>query len=210
MNRKLWCIPLACLLVTGLTACNADDNAQNQKDTRNPISIGFSTNEKTNNENNHLGKTSNRKTAGYKNHGYSDFNYHHHADNAKWMSQRSFYEEQHGDLVNEITSEVMRVKGVKDARTIVTEEHIIVGVNLELAQDQKEDIKETVHTIREKVLPYQDGREVKVVSDRESFYRIEDLDNRLRTIDDTDQMNQEVERLLRTVAAPFNEQEIAN
>lgn len=217
MNHKLFGIPLACLLLVGVTGCNNNDNAaQYQKDNNNFQRVGFYSNEDGGFMNNHRGAAN-----GWNNgaqierggddglyHRNSDYNYHGHANSPEWMTQRPYYENYNGELANDISVQVRRVKDVKDVRTIVGKDTVLIGVQLDDTQHRDQ----AVHNIKEKVIPHLDGRECRVITSPEGFIKIEKIDNRLREGTDLDQVNEELEQLFSTLKEPFsnNKQEIAN
>ncbi|MET3699971.1 sporulation lipoprotein YhcN/YlaJ [Bacillus oleivorans] len=213
MNRKIVSIPLTCLILAGVTACttnpNGGETAQNDPFQR----VGFYSNQDGGFMNNHRGPaqglyndpTLNRGQNKIEDYTYSDtdYNYHNHINNPEWMTQRPYFERYNGELANEISNRVGEVQHVRHVRTIVYNDTIFLGVQI----DDPVHKDQVVHTVREAVIPYQDGRKIVVITDPKEFFRMREVDNKMRDGKNVDEINRELEELFSTYLP--NEQETA-
>ncbi len=199
-------------MLTGVTACNtnpnAGENAQNDPFDR----VGYFTNDERGFMNNNRmpaqgynDPTLNRGQDKIEDYTYSDadYNYHHHINNPEWMTQRPYFEKYNGELANEISNRVGEVQHVRHVRTIVYNDTIFLGVEI----DDPFHKEQVVHTVKEAVVPYRDGRELVVITDPKEFVKMREVDNKMRDGKNVEQINRELEELFSTYLP--NEREIA-
>ena len=138
-------------------------------------------------------KINNRDIAndGEYNLGSNDKNYHGHLNNNDLPTRQSYYTGNDGKLSDQITNEAKRVGNVKDARTVIQDKNIIVGVLL----NDKTKADETRRNIKNALEPYADGRNVKVMTNESQYNRIKVINNDLRNGGPNDQLNKEIKNL---------------
>ncbi|MBB6445896.1 YhcN/YlaJ family sporulation lipoprotein [Bacillus benzoevorans] len=125
--------------------------------------------------------------------GRSDINYHGHLSNADRIQRQSYYEGYEGKFAERVTTAVMGVQNVKDARTIVYGKNVIIGVQLangNLAEETKKNIQQAVQR-------HVDGRTVYYVTNESRFNALKAMDNDLKNGVSREQMNTDIEKLIR-------------
>lgn len=124
--------------------------------------------------------------------GQGDYNYHGHLNNMNSTLRQSYYKGYEGKFAERVTAAVKGVENVKDARTIVYKNNVIVGVQLadgNLAEETKRNIQQVIQR-------HVDGRTVYYVTNESRFNAIKAMDNDLKNGSNREQINTDVEKLI--------------
>lgn len=188
MKKTIFSLSAALMLGGGLAGCNAGDNQaiDNNTDTR---PIGFYTNE--DNRDNDLGMrnrdngegpmTDMMDRDGNNNNNNGRINYRNGTGNNADLNDdritenapnNSYFNNNGGEKAEQIANRVGGMKNIEDARAIVTNDKVLVGVHTQDQADQNlnASIRNTVRTMVK-------GKDIHVTTD-------ENMYNRIRTIDD--------------------------
>ena len=127
--------------------------------------------------------------------GDSDINYHGHLNNANSTQRKSYHNGYEGKLAEKVTTAVKGIENVKDARTIVYENNVIIGLQLgngNLAEETKRNVHQEVQRLV-------DSRAVYYVTNESRFNAIKAMDNDLKNGSDREQINTDIEHLIRSI-----------
>ncbi len=180
-------IASAVFLTGALTACNADDNealdTRYDNDTR---PIGYYTNEGTNQGDRGEGPiTQIADQDGDRNEiGENDQN--NRTQNNQDNNNINYADGYEGELAQKIANKVKKMENVDDARVVISEENVLVGVDTNDRNDQ--DVKEKVQNEVQKSTK----KNVQVSTDENMFTRIRDVDNNLRNGDGFNEVESDV------------------
>ncbi len=87
----------------------------------------------------------------------------------------NYHKDYEGKTVQQLSKRVERVDGVKEARVIVHDDDVVVGITTSGDMDDvKKEVERTVKGLA-------DGKDVRVVTDSDAVSRIRTMDNELRT-----------------------------
>ena len=177
-------------ITVGLSGCNNQQAAENEnfRDTttsyrsedKNQLVQNLSSQDQERVRNDNLG------TLNYKNEAYpnNDVNYHKHLSK-EFAAKSSYYTSYQGELVEHINRQVHSIHHVKDVRSLVTEDDVIVSVLLDDDHEEKKVEKE----ITNKIKPFLHNRTIHITTDESDYYRTIRLDNRLRRGDEENLRN---------------------
>ncbi|WLD92225.1 YhcN/YlaJ family sporulation lipoprotein [Alkalihalobacillus sp. AL-G] len=169
--KKLMVVASALFLTGALTACNADDNeALDTRDANDTRPIGYYSNENMNNGDRGEGpltQIADRDDGGNNLVGRNGGN----DGNGAQINYADGYE---GDLAQRISRKVNKMDNVEDARVIINNDAVIVGIDTSDQNDRnvKEQVRKEVQEITNK--------NVRVTTDEEMFTRIRNVDDDLR------------------------------
>lgn len=127
--------------------------------------------------------------------GASDINYHGHLNNVNSTQRKSYHNGYDGKLAEKVTTAVKGTENVKDARTIVYENNVIIGLQLRngnLAQETKRNVHQAVQR-------HVDGRTVYYVTNESRFNAIKAMDNDLKNGSNREQINTDIKHLIRSI-----------
>lgn len=127
----------------------------------------------------------------------SDENYHKHLNNNDATARSSYYRSYDGKLAEQLSRKAKKVKDVREARAIVNGENIILAVHSSGRSD-----KQVGRDVARAVARAAEGRNVKVVTDSASYYRIRNLDNDLRDGGPREQINADIDELFENYWRP--------
>lgn len=131
----------------------------------------------------------------------SDANYHGHLDQNNDGARSSYYTAYDGTLSFKINDAVSKVENVKDVRTAVKGNKVIVAAVLENNSNEQK----TKTAIRKAVQPQLNGKSLTIVTDEGTFSRIRTIDNSLRDGGPKDQIEQDITNMFRSVGNRVNE-----
>nr|WP_295969669.1 YhcN/YlaJ family sporulation lipoprotein [uncultured Bacillus sp.] len=126
--------------------------------------------------------------------GARDTNYHGHLNNVENTQRKSYENGYSGKFAERISTAVKGVPNVKDARTIVYGKDVIIAVQLENGIQANE----TKRQIQQAVSRHVDGRTVHYITNESRFNAVKVIDNDLKNGRVREQINMEIERLIRT------------
>lgn len=171
-----------CLAITvGLIGCNNQQVAENENfrdtttsyrsDEKNELVQNLSSQNQERVRNATLGNLD------YKNEAYQkkDENYHKHLSKPL-ATKSSYYTSYQGALVDRINQQVHSIDHVKEARSIITDEDVIVSVLLDDNREEKKVKKEITNQIK----PFLQNRTIHITTDESGYHRTMRLDSRLR------------------------------
>lgn len=125
----------------------------------------------------------------------SDVNYHGHLDQNNDGARSSYYTAYDGNLSKTIANAASKVKNVKDVRSVVKGNKVIVATILENNSDEQT----TKRAIAKAVKRHLNGKSLTIVTDEATFSRIRTIDNSLRDGVPKDQVQQDINNMLRSV-----------
>ena len=106
----------------------------------------------------------------------SDANYHGHLNGKNNRARSSYYTAYEGELAEKIGDVTASVHNVKDVRSAVYGDDVLIAVDLnDYLQEER-----TKQQINKAVKPYLKGRTVTVVTDEGTFSRVRSIDNDIR------------------------------
>ncbi|RFB17663.1 hypothetical protein DZB84_07360 [Bacillus sp. HNG] len=145
----------------------------------------------------------NPNTIGYNKHGYADRNYSSHLNDNNHKVQTYGYYNDKGNLVRKISDRAAKVKNVKDARVIVTDDNVLVAVNT----NDNNNRNNVQNAVEKAVAPLAGNRNVNVVTDEGTFTRVRDIDNDIRNGNRRETIDADIKDLFNnignTIKAPF-------
>lgn len=177
LHKKIWTVPCYLAIAVGIIGCNNQQAAENTnfQDT----TTGYHSTKKDQLVQNLSSpdQTPIMNDLDYKNDSYSkkDVNYHRHLSKP-FNAKSSYYTSYEGDLVERINRQVNSVPHVKEVRSLITKEDVIVSVLLEDPHEEKTVKGE----INRKIKPLIDNRSLHITTDESGYHRTMRLDNRLR------------------------------
>lgn len=237
--KKTIAVLSSALLLGGLAACNNDDNeALNERYDYNAREIGYYSNENNrdgnrngtagyggdeavrdndgpitelldgndhNGNNNGTRNTTNNRNNGPDN-GFSraDYNYSGQRDDLNERADSSYYNQYEGDLAERISRKVAKVDQVDDARTVIYNDDILIAVDTNDRNDKnvEKQVKQAVGDLAR-------GKDVRVVTDENTFNRVEQIDNDLRNGNAMDEIQSDIKGIFNdlgdAVQRPFQD-----
>ncbi|THE15322.1 hypothetical protein E1I69_00290 [Bacillus timonensis] len=145
----------------------------------------------------------NPNTIGYNKHGYADRNYHSHLNDTNHKVQTYGYYSDKGNLVRKISDRAAKVKNVKDARVIVTDDNVLVAVDT----NDNNNRNNVQNAVEKAVAPLAGNRNINVVTDEGTFTRVRDIDNDIRNGNRRETIDADIKDLFNnignTIKAPF-------
>lgn len=99
------------------------------------------------------------------------------------------------NILEKINTSAEDVKGVEDARTIVSGKQVLIAAKI-TDKNQAEKVKTN---IKNAVKDHTDGRSLTVVTDNGTYNRVKDVENGLRSGRAQEQMKEDVENLFRSL-----------
>lgn len=177
LHKKIWTVPCYLAIAVGLMGCNNQQAAENAnfQDT----TTGYHSTKKDQLVQNlsNPDQTPIMNNLDYKNDSYSkkDVNYHQHL-NKPLNSKSSYYTSYEGDLVDRINQQVNSVQHVKEVRSLIIKEDVIVSVLL----DDSHVEKQVKGEINRKIKPLIQNRSLHITTDVSGYHRTMSLDNSLR------------------------------
>jgi spore cortex protein len=130
-----------------------------------------------------------------------DINYHGHLNDESSAARSSYYNAYEGRLADDVTRAADSVPNIRDARTIVDRNNIIVSLVLK-NQDQREKTKREAEAA---AAPYAKGRNLVVFTDIGTYYRVRSLDNDLRNGGPHDAVDLDTKDILKSRNAQQNQ-----
>ncbi len=128
--------------------------------------------------------------------GTKDANYHGHLNNDKsGRARTSYYNDYDGALVEKTAKLASAVPNVKDARTVVYKNDVVIAADLAT----KDNEAETKRKIAEVVRPHVKGRTITVVTDVGDFSSIRTIDNDLRDGNPRQQIDMNIRNMINSV-----------
>ena len=186
LHKKIWAGPICLAIAVGLSGCNNQQAAENKnfQDT----TTGNQSAEKNQLVQNlsSKGEAPLTNDLGYKDDRYptKDINYHGHTSKSL-PAKSSYYTSYEGKLVERINRQVNSVHHVKDARSLIIKEDIIVSVLL----DDHREAKKVEVEINKKIKPFIKNRTLHITTNENNYHRTVRLDNSVRRGDSTDLLN---------------------
>lgn len=220
------------ILTSGLAACNADKSALDTRYNDNTQPMGYYSNENTNvdnegpvteimdgmnNDNNdnyfrrvnerYQNRNMSNQTVPYderdngmlKDNRFSqrDVNYHGHLKNV------GYYQREDGKTAQQVSNAVEKINNVEDARVLVTENNLIIAVDTKDTNDNT--VKDKI-TKQVQKMAY--GRNIQVITDKDTFTRIRNIDNDIRNGVDRKTIDSNINNLMNDIGnaikRPFN------
>lgn len=136
-------------------------------------------------------------------HGHADRNYHSHLNDNNHQVRTYGYYNDNGKLVRKISDRASKVKNVKDARVIVTDDNVLVAVDT----NDNNNHNNVQNAVEKVVQPLAGNRNVNVVTDEGTFTRVRDIDNDIRNGNRRDTIDADIKDLFDnigdTLKAPF-------
>ena len=181
LHKKRWAGAFCLAIAVGLSGCNNQQAAENKnfQDTTTSYDSGDKNQlvQNLSSQDQELVRNDNLGSLNYKNEAYpkSDKNYHKHMSKSL-TAKSSYYTSYEGNLVERIDRQVQSIPHVKEARSLVTNEDIIVSV---LLDDNREE-KNVKSEITNKIKPFTQNRTIHITTDESGFHRTMRFDNRLR------------------------------
>ncbi|GMB07490.1 YhcN/YlaJ family sporulation lipoprotein [Thermolongibacillus altinsuensis] len=105
----------------------------------------------------------------------ADRNYHGHLNTMDGRTRSSYYNNYDGALAEKISKRAIRVQNVKDARTLVSGDRVLVAVSTNGKDDNRVE-----KFVKQAVAPYTKGKSVHVVTNPSMYNRIRTIDNDIR------------------------------
>jgi spore cortex protein len=220
---------VAVLAIGGLTACNADEGAMDRRYEDNARPIGYYSNENNDTNNEYERDAMNdKRNKGYGgNYSYDhdndgpiteildrqqepgidgvndldrgDLNYSGHLrDRDNRGAPSSYYNQYEGRLAERLADRVGQMDNVKDARVVVNDNDVLVAIDTNDRNDvnMQKKIKRLAKTMAE-------GRNVRVVTDENNFFRVQNIDNELRNGSAMDEVQADIEDLFENLDDVF-------
>ncbi len=127
--------------------------------------------------------------------GGSDINYHGHLNNANSTQRKSYYNGYDGKLAEEVTTAAKSVENVKDARTIIYENNVIIGL-----QSRNGNLDEaTKRNVHQAIRHHVADRNIYYVTNESRFNALKIMDNDLKNGGNREQINTEIKNLIRSI-----------
>jgi spore cortex protein len=126
--------------------------------------------------------------------GGSDQNYHGQINNSNHATRQSYYNGNSGKLSGKITKVVGDVDNVKDAETVIYENNVIVGVQLNNAKLEGETKRKIQQAIQSQVK----GRRIQVITNPSQYNRLKTINNDLRNGGPRGEINKDIKNLIQT------------
>lgn len=186
LHKKIWATPFYLAIAVGLSGCNNQQVAENNnlQDT----STGYQSNEDDQLVRNlsNPDQTPLTNDLDYKDDSYprKDVNYHKHLSKP-FNPKSNYYTSYEGELVNRINQQVNDIHHVKEARSLITKNDVIVSV---LLDDPKEE-KKVKDKITKEIKPLIQNKSLHITTDEDGYHRTMRFDNRLRRGDTEDLHN---------------------
>ena len=127
--------------------------------------------------------------------GGSDRNYHGHLNNSNLPLRPSYYTDYEGELAENVTDKVKRVENVKDARTVINGENVLIAIRL----NDNSGIDGTRNKIQQAVAQDVDGKKVHILTNESQFNRLKVIDNDLRNGGGKENINKDIQNIIGTV-----------
>ncbi|MGX1900000.1 spore cortex protein [Thermolongibacillus altinsuensis] len=105
----------------------------------------------------------------------ADRNYHGHLNTMDGRTRSSYYNNYDGALAEKISKRAIRVQNVKDARTLVSGDRVLVAVSTNGKDDTRVE-----QFVKRAIAPYTKGKSVRVVANPSMYNRIRTIDNDIR------------------------------
>ncbi|MCK2002892.1 YhcN/YlaJ family sporulation lipoprotein [[Brevibacterium] frigoritolerans] len=105
----------------------------------------------------------------------SDRNYHGH-ESKPLKAKSSYYNSYEGSLADRVNGVANKVEQVRDARTIIMQDEMLVALLL----DDYSQAKDVIQRIKKEIGPLTNGRTLYVTTDEGVYFRTMTLDNNLR------------------------------
>jgi spore cortex protein len=125
----------------------------------------------------------------------NDANYHGHLNDNNNRARSSYYTAYDGRLAEKIGNAAGSVHNVKDVRSVVYGDDVLIAVDL---NDYLEEEK-TKSQIKKTVRPYLNGRSATIVTDEGTFSRVRTIDNEIRDGGPRDGVNMDLRNMFRTI-----------
>ncbi len=109
--------------------------------------------------------------------GENDRNYHGHLNSTRSLAKTSYYEGYPGDLTEKVASRVEGMEGVKNCRTVVDGNRMLVAVNPSNTGMSEEELEKSV---AQQIQPLTDKYDVQVEVDNGMYNSVRNIDNDLR------------------------------
>jgi spore cortex protein len=214
---------LAVFVVTGLAACNANNDAMDTRYNDAARPIGYYTNEAAQNRNDGYRLNDNdgpmtemldKSFNGYngdqradrtRNDMFSrrDVNYHGHLNSTDSRANPSYYSTYDGELAEAIADRASRVPNVDDVRAVISGNNVLVAVDTNNRNNARVE-RDVLRNIR----PICGNRNVQVVTDEGTYSRVRNIDNDLRDGGPRDQIDADLRNLFDNMGdaleRPFN------
>lgn len=190
LYKPMWTGAFCLAIAVGLSGCSNQQAAENENFRDTTASYGNEDkNQLVQNLSSHdqeLVRNDNLGTLNDKNEAYpkKDINYHRHLSKP-FNPKSTYYTSYQGELVDRINQQVHSIHHVKDARSIITKDDVIVSVLLDDHREEKNIKKE----ITDKIKPYLQNRTIHITTDESNFHRTMRFDNRLRRGDTENMRN---------------------
>jgi spore cortex protein len=117
----------------------------------------------------------------------ADRNYHGHLNTMDGRTRASYYNNYNGALAEKISKRALRVQNVKDARTIVSGDRVLVAVST-----NGENATRVKRFVKQAISPYTKGKTVRVVTNPSMYHRVRTIDNNIRDGGPMDQIQNDI------------------
>jgi spore cortex protein len=97
-----------------------------------------------------------------------------------------------GDMNKKVTQLVENIENVKEAKTVIQGNNVIVGVRL---NDKKREV-ETTKNIQQAIQAQLNGKKLHLITNDRQFNRLKSIDNDLRKGGPNDELNLEINKLI--------------
>jgi spore cortex protein len=208
---------LAVFIVTGLAACNTNNDAMDTRYNDAARPIGYYTNEAAQNRNDGFrlndndGPMTELLDQGFN--GYNDergtdrrndmfsrgdVNYHGHLNSTDSRANPSYYTKYDGELAEAIAERASRVANVDDVRAVISGNNVLVAVDTNDRNNARVE-RDVIRNIR----PICGDRNIQVVTDEGMFNRVRNIDNDLRDGGPKDQIDEHLRNLFDNMGDAF-------
>ena len=124
--------------------------------------------------------------------GGSDQNYHGHLNSSNPATRQSYDNRNNGNTNEKVTQLVENVENVREAKTVIYGDKVLVGVLL----NNNDREKDTRKDIRQAIQPYLNGKELHLLTSDHQFSVLTTIDNDLRNGGPKDQLNMDLNNLI--------------
>lgn len=124
----------------------------------------------------------------------SDMNYHGHLNTNNGGARSSYYTAYDGNLTKKINQAAASVNNVADARTIIDDDKVLIGVVLK----DRNRVDETKSAIKNAVKKHLNGKSLTIVTNESTYSRIKTIDNDLREGGPKDQLDKDIDNIFQS------------
>lgn len=127
--------------------------------------------------------------------GGRDTNYHGHINTRNATERKSYEHGYDGKTVEKITAVVQSVPNIKEARAVIHDNKVIVGMRLA----NKGRAQETKRKVHDAIKPYVQGKKLYYVTNESRYYAIKTLDQQLKKGGNKEEIQKDIERIIQSL-----------